>query len=61
MADDLDHLRDLMKHLPGYQAILSDIGGNDERAGFLYDANKVQRLDLAAEVAVPPSDYRFIR
>lgn len=62
IADSLVHLRLLMNHLPaGYRVILSDIGGNDERAGFLYDSDKLTRLELAAEVAVPPSDRRYIR
>ncbi len=62
VADDLTHLRALMAHLPAsYHVVLSDIGGNDERAGFLYDSAKVTRLELAAEVAVPPSDQRYIR
>lgn len=62
IADDLTHLRKLMNNLPAtYEVIISDIGGNDERAGFLYDSGKVERLELAAEVAVPPSDQRYIR
>ena len=62
IADSLTDLRSLMNHLPGsYRVIISDIGGNDERAGFLYDSSKVARLELAAEVAVPPSDQRYIR
>lgn len=62
IADDLSHLRLLMKNLPStYNVIISDIGGNDERAGFLYDSAKVERLELAAEVAVSPSDLRYIR
>ena len=62
VADDLTDLRALMAHLPAsYAIIVSDIGGNDERAGFIYDSNKVMRLELAAEVAVPPSDHRYIR
>ena len=62
IADSLIHLRMLMQHLPeSYHVILSDTGGNDERAGFLYDSSKVTRLELAAEVAVPPSDLRNIR
>ena len=62
VADDLTHLRMLMNHLPAdYAVILSDIGGNMERAGFLYDSSKVARLELAAEVAIPPSDHRNIR
>jgi endonuclease/exonuclease/phosphatase family metal-dependent hydrolase len=62
IADDLGHLRLLMSHLPAtYKVIISDIGGNDERAGFLYDSGKVTLLELAAEVAIPPSDLRYIR
>lgn len=62
IADDLAHLRLLMNNLPStYEVIISDIGGNDERTGFLYDSEKVERLGLAAEVAVPPSDQRYIR
>ncbi len=62
ISDSLNHLHSLMKLLPhSYNVILSDIGGNDERAGFLYDSSKVTRLELAAEVAIPPSDHRYIR
>lgn len=62
IADDLAHLRLLTNDLPStYKVIISDIGGNDERAGFLYDSAKVERLELAAEVAVSPSDQRYIR
>lgn len=62
IADSLVHLRQLMSHLPAsYRVVLSDIGGNDERAGFLYDSDRLTRLELAAEVAVPPSDRRYIR
>jgi endonuclease/exonuclease/phosphatase family metal-dependent hydrolase len=62
VADSLDHLRQLLLYLPAsYRIILSDIGGNDERAGFIYHSRKLKRLELAAEVAVPPSDQRYIR
>jgi endonuclease/exonuclease/phosphatase family metal-dependent hydrolase len=62
VADSLDQLRQLLTHLPAsYRIILSDTGGNDERAGFIYHSRKLKRLELAAEVAVPPSDQRFIR
>lgn len=62
VADNLSQLRTLMNHLPAsYRVIVSDIGGNDERAGFLYDSAKLTRLELAAEVAIPPSDQRYIR
>ncbi|MBV2123205.1 MAG: endonuclease/exonuclease/phosphatase family protein [Candidatus Thiodiazotropha sp. (ex Ctena orbiculata)] len=62
IADDLTDLSTLVGHLPAdYRVILSDIGGNEERSGFIYDSQKVSRLELAAEIAVPPSDHRFIR
>lgn len=62
IADDLTDLRTLLSHLPpSYRAIFSDVGGNDERSGFLYDADKVERLEMAAEVAIPPSHHRYIR
>jgi endonuclease/exonuclease/phosphatase family metal-dependent hydrolase len=62
IADNLDDLRALMRYLPlTYHVVLSDTAGNDERAGFLYDSAKIERLEMAAEVAVPPSDLPFIR
>ena len=62
IADNITQLRDLMAHLPdSYHVVLTDIGGNYERAGFLYDSSKVTRLELAGEVAVPPKDHRYIR
>ena len=60
--DDLSDLRKLMAFLPNsYAIIISDIGGNAERAGFIYDSSKLERLELAAEVAVAPSQQRYIR
>lgn len=62
LKDDLDDLQRLMAVLPSsYDTIVSDPGGNNERAGFIFDTNKVQRLELAGEVAVPPSAHRHIR
>ena len=62
ISDSLEHLRKLLASLPdSYDIIISDIGGNDERAGFIYDSDKVLRLEMAAEVAVPPGDHRNIR
>jgi len=62
ISDSLDHLRKLIRFLDNdYRVVISDIGGNDERAGFIYDSSKAARLELAAEVAVPPSDQRYIR
>lgn len=62
VAEALEQFRAIQGNLPaGYRVILSDIGGNDERAGFIYDSARVTRLELAAEIAVPPSDHRYIR
>jgi len=62
VKDNLTDLHRLMAFLPGsYDSVVSDPGGNKERAGFIYDTAKVRRLDLAGEVAVPPSDHRHIR
>jgi len=62
IADNITQLRDLIAHLPdSYHVVLTDIGENYERAGFLYDSSKVTRLELAGEVAVPPKDHRYIR
>ncbi|MBI9102185.1 MAG: endonuclease/exonuclease/phosphatase family protein [Spirochaetales bacterium] len=62
ISEDLDHLRYLMGLLPAsYSFVISDIGGNRERAGFIYDSDKIQRLELSAEVAIPPGDHRYIR
>jgi hypothetical protein len=49
IADDLTDLRKLMSFLANsYDIIISDIGGNAERAGFIYDSSELERLELAA-------------
>ena len=61
IADNLGDLRVLLNILgSNYHTVLSDPGGNKERAGFIYDTDKVRRLELAGEVAVPRSDHRYI-
>lgn len=61
IAEDLLGLRQLLAHLPAYKAIVSDPGGNNERLGFIYEKDKVELLELVGEVAVPPSQHRYIR
>lgn len=46
---------------PGYDAVFSDQAGNDERMTFVYDANRVTRLRLAGEIAIPPAAHRYIK
>jgi endonuclease/exonuclease/phosphatase family metal-dependent hydrolase len=60
--DDLRGLRAVEQHLPHkYGVLFSDYGGNKERMAFLYDTNKVTRLEKVGEVAIPPSDHRYIK
>jgi exonuclease III len=61
IAIDLSGFRKLMSYLPGYSSVVSDPGGNDERLGFIYNKDKVSLLEMVGEVAVPPSDHRYIR
>lgn len=60
--DDLSGLRAIHQHLPqSYRLLFSDAGGNDERLAFIYDSNKVALLEEVGEVAIPPSDMRYIK
>jgi hypothetical protein len=42
-------------------AELSDYAGNKERLVFVYDSSKVTLLEKVGEVAIPPSDQRYIK
>jgi endonuclease/exonuclease/phosphatase family metal-dependent hydrolase len=60
--DNLSGLRAIQQHLPpSFRVLFSDPTGNDERLGFLYDASKVTLLEKVGEVAIPPSDHRYIK
>lgn len=59
--DDLTGFRSVMTHLPGRKVIFSDAAGNDERAAFIYDPERVELLDMVGEVAVPPRWQSVIR
>ena len=53
IADDLTHLRKLLGFLGGnWDNVYSDIGGNAERLGFIYNSTKVSRKNLDAELVV---------
>jgi hypothetical protein len=39
--DDLSGLRGIQNHLPGWKALFSDKGGNDERMAWLYHPNNI--------------------
>ena len=60
--DNLEGLRGIQDHLPNnYFATFSDKAGNDERAAFLIDGNKISTLELFGEISVPPSEQRHIK
>jgi endonuclease/exonuclease/phosphatase family metal-dependent hydrolase len=53
VADDLAHLEQLVAALgTRWEAIYTDIGGNDERAAVLYDTRRLRPTGLAAELAM---------
>jgi endonuclease/exonuclease/phosphatase family metal-dependent hydrolase len=59
--DNLGGLRAIHGLLPGsYRLLFSDAGGNDERLAFIYDSEKVTLMEEVGEVAIPPSDIRYI-
>jgi endonuclease/exonuclease/phosphatase family metal-dependent hydrolase len=60
--DNLSGLRAIQQYLPPwFRALFSDYAGNKERLGFLYDSSKVTPLEKVGEVAIPPSDQRYIK
>ena len=60
--DDLSGLRAIQEHLPDhYRVLFSDAAGNNERLAFVYDSRKVILGEEVGEVAVPPSQLRYIR
>lgn len=59
--DDLEGLRELQKHLPGYNTIFTDEGGNNERMAYLYDSSKVSTTEKFGELSIPPSEYKNIK
>lgn len=60
--DDLSGLFAIREQLPDhYRLLYSDAAGNDERLAFLYDARKVTLGDEVGELAIPPSQLRYVR
>lgn len=59
--DNLSGLHALKDHLGGsHDVLFSDAAGNDERLAFVYDRAKITFQGKAGEIAVPPSESRFI-
>jgi len=59
--DDLRGLRAIQAHLPGWAALFSDRGGNDERMVFLYDRAKVSLREKVGEIGVAPNEIKNIK
>lgn len=53
VADDVTQLYELLTYMEGeWKAIYTDVAGNYERLGYLYQADRVQPTELAAELAM---------
>lgn len=62
IKENLIDFRWVMNSLPeSYDAVFSDMAGNNERMVFVYDKTRVDRLELAGEIAVPPGSHRHIK
>lgn len=61
VKENLSDFRRIQAALPAsYGAVLSDQAGNDERMVFVFDRERVSRMELAGEVAIPPASQRYI-
>ncbi|MBL7853221.1 MAG: endonuclease/exonuclease/phosphatase family protein [Cyclobacteriaceae bacterium] len=61
IADDVRDLEKLLQILgTNYDCVYSDIGGNDERGAFIYDARKVARKGMIAELVIKTNRERQI-
>jgi len=53
VADDVGQLHQLLDFLPsGWRVVFSDVAGNRERLGYLYQRDRVEQTSLAAELAM---------
>jgi endonuclease/exonuclease/phosphatase family metal-dependent hydrolase len=60
--DDLSGLYQLESFIgSSYEPMFTDRGGNDERAAYFYDTNKVERMPMTGELAIEPAAQRWIR
>ena len=59
--DNLIGLRGIQQHLPTtMRTLFSDEAGNNERMAFIYDSTKVTLREKVGEIAIPPSESRYI-
>ncbi|MEQ9288491.1 MAG: endonuclease/exonuclease/phosphatase family protein [Cyclobacteriaceae bacterium] len=61
VADNLSQFNELMSYMRGnYHYSLSDIAGNSERLGFVYNSSKVAQVGLVAELAMRGYEQRRV-
>lgn len=53
IKENFSNFSKIISYMNGYDFIISDSGGNNERLGFIYRTGKVQLGKLFAEVAIP--------
>lgn len=62
VKENLRDLRRVLRAMPAnFKTVFSDMAGNNERMVFIYDSTRVERLELAGEIAVPQGSHRYIR
>ncbi len=61
VADNLTQFEELVSYMDGnYKAIFSDIAGNYERLGYVYNATKLKKRGLIAELAMRSNERKRI-
>lgn len=61
IADDLNHLNKLLEKLgKNYSVLITDIAGNKERLGYIYNKKKVKPTGMIAELAMRGYEKRKI-
>jgi len=61
IKDNFRPLREIVHLLgPDYDYLITDRAGNDERLGFIYDTQRVARLQLAAELVILKNERKSV-
>lgn len=62
VKEDLSDFWRVMDVLPNnFKTVFSDMAGNNERMVFVYDSDRVERLEIAGEIAVPQGSQRHVK
>lgn len=57
IKENYHNFKKIVDFMDGYDFIISDSAGNNERLGFIYNPEKVKLGKLFAEVAIPEKDH----